>query len=265
MINLRFAPGERPWPWQTDFQHGQVKATYRLPAKSAVRSSGDCPMNLSCFLHTSSAPWVVAMAVPATATSALFQSAFVRLDGGPQRFVRFQSAGLRSNVGFTSQKGSQYRGVKRSSAFFPCLKAQASQSAASSTPLGPVIVIDNYDSFTYNLCQVCVVCVNFCVWENCELSRARFCVVTFCSLWRRIFVSSFYLFESFVVLREAEFLALSLKSPVEQYLGDLGCNYQVYRNDEISIEELKEYVFRVYLKNLWLYNLDHNARVWQGS
>ncbi|BBN05133.1 anthranilate synthase component II [Marchantia polymorpha subsp. ruderalis] len=117
------------------------------------------------------------MAVPATATSALFQSAFVRLDGGPQRFVRFQSAGLRSNVGFTSQKGSQYRGVKRSSAFFPCLKAQASQSAASSTPLGPVIVIDNYDSFTYNLCQ---------------------------------------------------------------YLGDLGCNYQVYRNDEISIEELKE-------------------------
>lgn len=41
---------------------------------------------------------------------------------------------------------------------------------------GPVVVVDNYDSFTYNLCQ---------------------------------------------------------------YLGDLGCSHSVYRNDEISLEELK--------------------------
>ncbi|KAG6557150.1 hypothetical protein Mapa_001077 [Marchantia paleacea] len=117
------------------------------------------------------------MAVPATATAAVLQYAFVRLEGGRQRNLKFQCQGLRSNVGFIYKKGSQYPGENSSSAFFTCLKAKAWQSAASSTPLGPVVVIDNYDSFTYNLCQ---------------------------------------------------------------YLGDLGCNYQVYRNDEISIEELKE-------------------------
>nr|CAN74085.1 hypothetical protein VITISV_018043 [Vitis vinifera] len=41
----------------------------------------------------------------------------------------------------------------------------------------PIVVIDNYDSFTYNLCQ---------------------------------------------------------------YLGELGCNFEVYRNDELSVEELKK-------------------------
>ncbi|KAL2634345.1 hypothetical protein R1flu_005824 [Riccia fluitans] len=68
-------------------------------------------------------------------------------------------------------------GKKQGAAFSNCVRAQASFSATGSKPLGPVIVIDNYDSFTYNLCQ---------------------------------------------------------------YLGDLGCKYEVYRNDEITIEELKE-------------------------
>jgi anthranilate synthase component 2 len=55
----------------------------------------------------------------------------------------------------------------------------ADQQVASNDGISPrkVVVIDNYDSFTYNLCQ---------------------------------------------------------------YLGDLGCDYEVFRNDEISIEELKE-------------------------
>ncbi|KAG7563308.1 Glutamine amidotransferase [Arabidopsis suecica] len=46
----------------------------------------------------------------------------------------------------------------------------------SSKQNGPIIVIDNYDSFTYNLCQ---------------------------------------------------------------YMGELGCHFEVYRNDELTIEELK--------------------------
>ncbi|XP_020870949.1 anthranilate synthase beta subunit 1, chloroplastic, partial [Arabidopsis lyrata subsp. lyrata] len=46
----------------------------------------------------------------------------------------------------------------------------------SSKQNGPIIVIDNYDSFTYNLCQ---------------------------------------------------------------YMGELGCHFEVYRNDELTVEELK--------------------------
>ncbi|XP_010460409.1 PREDICTED: anthranilate synthase beta subunit 1, chloroplastic [Camelina sativa] len=46
----------------------------------------------------------------------------------------------------------------------------------SSKQKGPIIVIDNYDSFTYNLCQ---------------------------------------------------------------YMGELGCHFEVYRNDELTVEELK--------------------------
>ncbi|CAF1709194.1 unnamed protein product [Brassica oleracea var. botrytis] len=47
---------------------------------------------------------------------------------------------------------------------------------SSSKHKGPIIVIDNYDSFTYNLCQ---------------------------------------------------------------YMGELGCHFEVYRNDELTVEELK--------------------------
>ncbi|CAG7899280.1 hypothetical protein BRARA_H02092 [Brassica rapa] len=47
---------------------------------------------------------------------------------------------------------------------------------SSSKQKGPIIVIDNYDSFTYNLCQ---------------------------------------------------------------YMGELGCHFEVYRNDELTVEELK--------------------------
>ncbi|CAH8263671.1 unnamed protein product [Arabidopsis lyrata] len=64
--------------------------------------------------------------------------------------------------------------------------AKASMEMAESNPIpsvvnsskqnGPIIVIDNYDSFTYNLCQ---------------------------------------------------------------YMGELGCHFEVYRNDELTIEELE--------------------------
>ncbi|KAL1188236.1 Anthranilate synthase beta subunit 1 [Cardamine amara subsp. amara] len=57
-------------------------------------------------------------------------------------------------------------------------KSNSTHSAIvnSSKQNGPIIVIDNYDSFTYNLCQ---------------------------------------------------------------YMGELGCHFEVYRNDELTVEELK--------------------------
>ncbi|OMO72534.1 Anthranilate synthase/para-aminobenzoate synthase, glutamine amidotransferase [Corchorus olitorius] len=79
-----------------------------------------------------------------------------------------------SRVGFLAKKGTGIVG-----------KASFSSAVADSSSLvlenkknnrNPIIVIDNYDSFTYNLCQ---------------------------------------------------------------YMGELGCHFEVYRNDELTVEELK--------------------------
>ncbi|XP_047976789.1 anthranilate synthase beta subunit 1, chloroplastic-like [Salvia hispanica] len=56
-------------------------------------------------------------------------------------------------------------------------KAPAANSSTPKAPPKPIIVIDNYDSFTYNLCQ---------------------------------------------------------------YMGELGCDFEVYRNDELTVDELRE-------------------------
>ncbi|KAI4357449.1 hypothetical protein L6164_001397 [Bauhinia variegata] len=83
--------------------------------------------------------------------------------------LRYQSAS--SNVRFL---------VQRKNGFVP--KAAALESDVKSSPVAarntnnPIIVIDNYDSFTYNLCQ---------------------------------------------------------------YMGELGFHFEVYRNDELTVEELK--------------------------
>ncbi|KAG6708003.1 hypothetical protein I3843_06G054300 [Carya illinoinensis] len=73
--------------------------------------------------------------------------------------------------------------LKRQSGFVPkaSLTAVSAQSNSNSSiprknPNNPIIVIDNYDSFTYNLCQ---------------------------------------------------------------YMGELGCDFEVYRNDEVTVEDLK--------------------------
>ncbi|KAL1535080.1 Ankyrin repeat and SOCS box protein 2 [Salvia divinorum] len=57
------------------------------------------------------------------------------------------------------------------------ISAANSPSSSPKTPPKPIIVIDNYDSFTYNLCQ---------------------------------------------------------------YMGELGCEFEVYRNDELTVDELRE-------------------------
>ncbi|KAL3693495.1 hypothetical protein R1sor_007146 [Riccia sorocarpa] len=125
------------------------------------------------------------MAASSFAISSSFQFSFIsanapvekKVDFGPNCFQlkEFSKSDIRLNEFQRNLVRSSRR--KQGAAFSSCVRAQALHSATDSKPLGPVIVIDNYDSFTYNLCQ---------------------------------------------------------------YLGDLGCRYEVYRNDEITIEELKE-------------------------
>ncbi|KAI7735888.1 hypothetical protein M8C21_018955 [Ambrosia artemisiifolia] len=69
-----------------------------------------------------------------------------------------------------------------------CLAVSVKASSSSSIKKNnnPVIVIDNYDSFTYNLCQIQL-----------------------------------------------------LLSNSQKYIGELGCNFEVYRNDEITVDELR--------------------------
>ncbi|KAJ4825227.1 Ankyrin Repeat [Turnera subulata] len=74
----------------------------------------------------------------------------------------------KSSTGFIA-KSSSVVGVTQSNS--------NSVSSSDKRVNRPIIVIDNYDSFTYNLCQ---------------------------------------------------------------YMGELGCNFEVYRNDELSVEELKK-------------------------
>ncbi|WVZ13081.1 hypothetical protein V8G54_017611 [Vigna mungo] len=67
----------------------------------------------------------------------------------------------------------------------------------------PIVVIDNYDSFTYNLCQVGSFLM-FIVW-----------------------------FFGFVLA------ILTLYDLHLKYMGELGFHFEVYRNDELTVEELK--------------------------
>uniref|UniRef100_A0A7N1A630 anthranilate synthase n=1 Tax=Kalanchoe fedtschenkoi TaxID=63787 RepID=A0A7N1A630_KALFE len=82
----------------------------------------------------------------------------------------------------SSQTGFSSRALNRGNVCPPraLVTAADSNTAAVAGPVNtksPIVVIDNYDSFTYNLCQ---------------------------------------------------------------YMGELGCDFEVYRNDELTVEELKE-------------------------
>ena len=70
---------------------------------------------------------------------------------------------------------------------------------------GKVVVIDNYDSFTYNLSQVLYTC---CTNPGCSCSFAT---------------------------EYGDILVIHL-----QYLGSLGCEHIVVTNDELTVAELWE-------------------------
>ncbi|CAL1408063.1 unnamed protein product [Linum trigynum] len=86
---------------------------------------------------------------------------------------RLPQPSLPANVAFVATKGNGL--AVRCSVAVPEAASRSGESSRKGTK-SPVIVIDNYDSFTYNLCQ---------------------------------------------------------------YMGELGCEFEVYRNDELTVEELK--------------------------
>lgn len=119
------------------------------------------------------------MAIVSLSHSSLIQSkpsSFPHKALNPPRLLSTVSRTMRqTNVGSVVGKQTHVFVPKASMAV-----ANPNSTAApvsDSSPKNPIIVIDNYDSFTYNLCQ---------------------------------------------------------------YMGELGCNFEVYRNDELTVDELKK-------------------------
>ncbi|KAI4311392.1 hypothetical protein MLD38_036294 [Melastoma candidum] len=119
----------------------------------------------------------MAMAAAATATTVTSRSSLHRsnpsLSGGAPTTRPFSSLPLPSRLSFIGKGCVKY---------LPGANLSSISGTNSRSPVpahrndDPIIVIDNYDSFTYNLCQ---------------------------------------------------------------YFGELGCNFEVYRNDDLTVEELK--------------------------
>ncbi|CAO2042577.1 unnamed protein product [Urochloa humidicola] len=115
---------------------------------------------MACF-HLAAAPSAATAASRARSPASSPAPAFARVPAAP----RFASGGL-------STRG----GRAASPVAFAVAAPVADLNGRAATEKQPIIVIDNYDSFTYNLCQ---------------------------------------------------------------YMGELGLNFEVYRNDELTIEDVK--------------------------
>lgn len=96
--------------------------------------------------------------------------------------------------------------------------ASFSSNSAPPKRTAPIVVIDNYDSFTYNLCQV-----------------GFFFSLSF------YFCYVYYFWQCWVLQNKCRFSPLCC-FVLLQYMGELGYEFEVYRNDELTIDELKAYV-----------------------
>ncbi|THF95578.1 hypothetical protein TEA_023525 [Camellia sinensis var. sinensis] len=106
----------------------------------------------------------------------------------------------------------------------------------------PIVVIDNYDSFTYNLCQ------NIShIPSNASLS-----LLTSCTFPRFYTLSVFTGCSILLTLDKCgcskiavlgtilKHCSLNFDVYFVEYMGELGCNFEVYRNDELTVDELKK-------------------------
>ncbi|PNX96843.1 anthranilate synthase component ii-like protein [Trifolium pratense] len=97
------------------------------------------------------------------------------------------------------------------------LEVNSKQPISAKKSNDPIIVIDNYDSFTYNLCQKPPNTVN--VWGNCNLVAIVLNI-------KNLDVA-------------AATIAVANCGMCSKYMGELGFHFEVYRNDELTVEELK--------------------------
>ncbi|KAH0893536.1 hypothetical protein HID58_055965 [Brassica napus] len=115
---------------------------------------------------------------------------------------------------------------------------------SSSKHKGPIIVIDNYDSFTYNLCQS--LCFDMVIVSDV---LSLLCVVSRCILLSKVYSTwiSSCLTSSSSTHTRVKCIQFVLAVLIicftylfhTKYMGELGCHFEVYRNDELTVEELK--------------------------
>ena len=104
--------------------------------------------------------------------------------------------------------------------------AAAATAAPGPAARGPVVVVDNYDSFTYNLCQV----------------PGAVCVCVACAFAQRGATSvdaSHPPRPPPPPLAPTHAHNRAPLLPPPQYLGDLGCDHVVFPNDARSVEEIR--------------------------
>ncbi|KAF5196216.1 Anthranilate synthase component [Thalictrum thalictroides] len=123
-------------------------------------------MAAAVALHSSTTPLITK---PKPLTLTLISSSSSSKTLPPNRFlpspkISYRSIPIRKDVGFTLKASAAITEVENSRVSINAKKVE-----------NPIVVIDNYDSFTYNLCQ---------------------------------------------------------------YMGELGCNFEVYRNDDLTVEDL---------------------------